>query len=1075
MQRLTDFTKGLAGLIITLGLIVGLPIGLTATVGWPLPTQWPGSDTVVQHLTDGDIPDIFIIKLIASIVWIAWAQLAVATITEYTSILRGKVATRSPALPAARMLAAKLATWTTLLVSAAAPLRPALAAPLPTVASITATPAASSFHTAELQQAVGPKTVVTQAVAKGRYQSVRGDTWWDISERLLGDGIRWNEIRSLNVGTRMPDGATVTASTEAVKPGWPLRVPLGANLPATETQPATNTPAREVSATADEVVVVEGDHFWSIAKDTLADAWGRQPTDIEMTPYWVELVAANEDRLLPPGDPDLIYPDQTFTIPTPPPNPDIAVDLNGTEVLDPPEAISESESTEIPNATPDTTPAPADAAWPTLGSQDVVPSSPVLSADQPAAEAAADGESVLDDVLDVAKPVAAVAGGIALLGGTLLYTLRRLRRIQAARRRPGTTIDPPEPEAAEFEQRIRAISTDGEDARYIAAANDYLSHALEKSSTPIPSLIAARAGQFGLELLLDDPCEPVAGFVATGAEQTAWRLDADLEVDMMENAVKGDAHPFAPALCVVGSTDAGELLVDLEQLGAVAIQGDTDQVADFQRGLLASVCVAPWATHCEIIAIGIEGLTGDHLSRATIPDDPNSWAAQTADQMSGIAATLDRSPYQERVDHGTVYHPTIVFIGPDASLAGIAEHLAQVAELAYSPLALVSAHPLAGEYRIQLEPDNATLEPVGIAFLPVSLEAAELAAVDHLVANASDRTTSPPADEWADDIAKADTDDQVTDNGAAANGAEPSSTEAAREAEPPEPAVDTNGSEPELESATAEPSDATVKAIKKILRPKPVEVRILGRRPVVDGLDGEVTPKIEAIIAYLGFHREVVGRRLRDDFWPGSPGRQGCDNAIGRARTLLGMDHSGEPRLITLRATNSYLIGDDVGVDWHRAQALIDAAKGQAPVEEAAYLDAACELIDGHVAVDAHPEHYAWLLGEPSIYSLIETTLVDAAHRRGELALAVGDVERANWAAERGLDIVEGQEAMYRMKMEAAAKAGDAEGIKAAYRQAQRAAESYGYDDEVQPETQALYEKLAGSSGEVRSPDSASR
>ena len=740
----------------------------------------------------------------------------------------------------------------------------------------------------------------------------------------------------------MPDGATITASSETVKPGWLLRVPLGANLPATATQPATDTPPREVSETADEVVVVEGDHFWSIAKHSLADAWGRQPTDIEMTPYWVELVAANEDRLLPPGDPDLIYPGQTFVIPAPPPNPDVDVDLNGTEVLDPPEAISERESIETTNTTPDSTLAPADAAWPTLGAQDVVPSRPLPSASQPAAENLADGESVLDDVVDVAKPVAAVAGGVALLGGTLLYTLRRLRRIQAARRRPGTTIDPPEDEAAEFEQRIRAISTNGEDARYIAAANDYLSYALEKTSTPIPSLVAARAGHFGLELLLDEPCEPVEGFVASGTDQTTWRLDPDLEVAMMEKAVKGDPHPFAPALCVVGSTEAGELLLDLEQLGAVAIEGDTDQVADFQRGLLASVCVAPWATHCEIIAIGIKGLTGDHLSRATIPDDPNSWADQTADQMSGIAAALDRSPYQERVDHGTVYHPTIVFVGPDESLAGIAEHLAQVAELAYSPLALVSAHPLAGEYRIQLEPDNATLEPTGIAFRPVSLEAAELAAVDHLVTNASDRTTSPPADEWADDIAKADTDDQVADNGAAANGAESSSTEAVPETEPPESVVDTNGSEPELEAVTAEPSEATVKAIKKILRPKTIEVRILGRRPVVEGLDGEVTPKIEAIIAYLAFHREVVGRRLRDDFWPGSPGRQGCDNAIGRARTLLGMNRSGEPRLVTLRATNSYQMGDDVGVDWHRAQALIDAAKGQAPVEEVAYLDAAC-------------------------------------------------------------------------------------------------------------------------------------
>ncbi len=49
---------------------------------------------------------------------------------------------------------------------------------------------------------------------------------------------------------------------------------------------------------------------------------------------------------------------------------------------------------------------------------------------------------------------------------------------------------------------------------------------------------------------------------------------------------------------------------------------------------------------------------------------------------------------------------------------------------------------------------------------------------------------------------------------------------------------------------------------------------------------------------------------------------------------------------------------------------------------------------------------------------------------------------------------------MYRMKMKAASDAGDLDGVNAAYREAQRAAESYGYDDEVQPETQELYEEL---------------
>lgn len=54
------------------------------------------------------------------------------------------------------------------------------------------------------------------------------------------------------------------------------------------------------------------------------------------------------------------------------------------------------------------------------------------------------------------------------------------------------------------------------------------------------------------------------------------------------------------------------------------------------------------------------------------------------------------------------------------------------------------------------------------------------------------------------------------------------------------------------------------------------------------------------------------------------------------------------------------------------------------------------------------------------------------------------------------------------MKMQAAADAGDVDAINAAYREAQRAAESYGYDDEVQPETQDLFDQLTRKARQVK-------
>ncbi len=61
--------------------------------------------------------------------------------------------------------------------------------------------------------------------------------------------------------------------------------------------------------------VSEGESFWSIAEDALADARGRTPTIAEIDPYWRALIDANRGRLVDGDDPDLIHPGQVFELP----------------------------------------------------------------------------------------------------------------------------------------------------------------------------------------------------------------------------------------------------------------------------------------------------------------------------------------------------------------------------------------------------------------------------------------------------------------------------------------------------------------------------------------------------------------------------------------------------------------------------------------------------------------------------------------------------------------------------------------------------------------------------------------
>lgn len=64
--------------------------------------------------------------------------------------------------------------------------------------------------------------------------------------------------------------------------------------------------------------VRKGDHFWRVAEEVLAAAWGRRPSDQETTGYWRQLVEANRGRLVDRDNPDLLIPGQILEVPDPP-------------------------------------------------------------------------------------------------------------------------------------------------------------------------------------------------------------------------------------------------------------------------------------------------------------------------------------------------------------------------------------------------------------------------------------------------------------------------------------------------------------------------------------------------------------------------------------------------------------------------------------------------------------------------------------------------------------------------------------------------------------------------------------
>jgi nucleoid-associated protein YgaU len=226
--------RGLCGVL----LLVGLPAGLVAAAGWPLPNHPPtGSEILVwvRHPVSVRV----LIDAAACGLWLMWAVFVAAVATQTYAAVR-----RLPS-PAGR-LPTRVQALTGLMVGAVgfAPSGPAMAA---TSAMVVTAPADTAPHMghrfAPAAQApllpAGAGLVIVNGCP--HVYAVRpGDSLWHIAQDCLGGGSRWPEIWQLNKGRFWPavSGDTRLHDPDLIFPGWTLRLPLGAHAP-THTPRAT--------------------------------------------------------------------------------------------------------------------------------------------------------------------------------------------------------------------------------------------------------------------------------------------------------------------------------------------------------------------------------------------------------------------------------------------------------------------------------------------------------------------------------------------------------------------------------------------------------------------------------------------------------------------------------------------------------------------------------------------------------------------------------------------------------------------------------------------------------------------
>lgn len=108
MTRRARERLGGAGAFLALAiLLAGPPLALVRLVGWPLPTRVPGLAELTSAARGG-VDDVVVVKALAVLAWIVWAQLALAGLAETVAVIRGDTARAVPALPALQMGVARL-------------------------------------------------------------------------------------------------------------------------------------------------------------------------------------------------------------------------------------------------------------------------------------------------------------------------------------------------------------------------------------------------------------------------------------------------------------------------------------------------------------------------------------------------------------------------------------------------------------------------------------------------------------------------------------------------------------------------------------------------------------------------------------------------------------------------------------------------------------------------------------------------------------------------------------------------------------------------------------------------------
>lgn len=1038
VRTVGNLIRALLSLAVLAALLVGLPVLLWWATGVVLGN---GIEDLTHLFSRQDTGGAFLL-LLAAAGWVGWAGFAFSVLLEIPAQLRGRTARRLSGLGASQRAAATLIGGILVLLPTAGS---ALAAPAAAPVSVTQ----SYAHTGAQDTAHASDARTTREAASADSYTVRdvrpAESLWSIAEDRLGDGNRWHEIATLNEGRVMTDG-TVFHSQGFLQPGWKLRMPAGTGA------------APEAAASSGETATVRpGDSLGAIADRELGDP-----------ARYGEIFDLNRGAELPGGgtftNPDLIIPGQKLKLPAS--GPQEADPANPGPAKPKPTGPAPDESSRPAPAKPEPAdpapakpaetakPHPAESAEPApAGPAETAKPKPQESAKPKPAETAkpkpaesaepAPAESAKPAPAESAEPAPASAdedpgfsartgAGIgALLAAGVLGVLGTRRIVQQRRRRPRRRIALPEGDAAVLERDMRAASADvPEGLDLLDRALRTLSAELARERTALPQLDAVVVTPDGAALHLCEPAVPVTPFVPVVSGEEIWWCPKDSEALLPAEGASATALPY-PALISLGTSFEGfPVLVDLERIGMLRLDGEADDV----RSVLLALAVelASDSLHAEhtvrLVGFGEElkaAFPGRVVHHATLDSAVAGLRDHDEAQRRALAESGAESLREARLmgAGADAWAPQIVLCalpltGTDPSALDLLELTA--AQPRTSLAAVTSADAALGlpeTWSVDAAPGVVvTIPETDLEVMLQRLEPAQYAALLELMA-VSERPMDEPTPDWA------------------------------RPQDPRLTLAVMAAPEPEAAGKDGNPMHA-VPVEETIAAPAPVPahpyIRVLG--PVeMESAEGPVESnrrgRLTEMAAWLVLHPGLEHRALDEAIWPGREVGHSLRNSnVSKLRAW-----TGGQSYLPFVTDGRYAFAPYVRCDWLDFQELYQEGMHARGAAADTALARALSLVRGTPFAGTNPRNYLWA---DTMFHDIVSSVVDVAHELAERCLAAGDLTGAVAAATRGLVASPESELLTRDLFRAHAARGDRSAVIEAADRLNRLNEELGTDAE---------------------------